>query len=368
MADLCVNCKMCARECPSKVDIPRLMLEAKAANVSRHGLDRGDWVLARTESFAHLGSALAPLANNLMANPVMRWSLERFFGISRKRRLPQFAARSFLRLARQRGWTRRPRSARPRVAYFVDIFANYNDPLIAEAVVTVLQHNGIEVYVPPGQVGCGMAPLAYGDVETARELAQRNLRLFVDLARDGFPILCSEPTAAVMLRQDALALLGDSDAETVAAQVVECSAFLWDLHQQGQLRTDFRRLDLSIGHHIPCHVKALGRPAVGPDLLATIPGVRVGTIDRSCSGMAGTFGFKSSAYATSLAVGKPMLDELARPAYLFGSTECSACRLQMEDGTQKRTLHPAQYLALAYGLLPAVEDRLREPIGEWVLQ
>jgi hypothetical protein len=63
-----------------------------------------------------------------------------------------------------------------------------------------------------------------------------------------------------------------------------------------------------------------------------------------------------------------MLDELAKPSYLFGSTECSACRLQMEDGSRKRTLHPAQYLALAYGLAPAVEGRLREPVGEWVLR
>ena len=75
------------------------------------------------------------------------------FGVSRQRRLPTFAGRSFLRLARKRGWTRKPRGARPRVAYFIDTFANYNDPIIAEAVVSVLHHNGIEVYVPPGQVG-----------------------------------------------------------------------------------------------------------------------------------------------------------------------------------------------------------------------
>src|SRR5262249_58381385 len=125
----------------------------------------------------------------------------------RRRRLPGFTARSFLRRAVRHGWTRRPRSARPRVAYFVDVFANYNDPLIAEAVVAVLHHNGIEVYVPPGQVGCGMAPLACGDVDTARETLQHNLRVFAELAREGCPILCSEPTAALMLRHDALDLL-----------------------------------------------------------------------------------------------------------------------------------------------------------------
>ncbi|HZY86660.1 MAG TPA: FAD-linked oxidase C-terminal domain-containing protein, partial [Gemmataceae bacterium] len=194
VADLCVNCKMCASECPSRVNVPKLMLEVKAANAAEHGLDRGDWVMARTESFAWLGSAFAPLTNALLGHPAARWLLERLFGVSRRRRLPAFAGRSFLRRARHRGWTRRPRSARPRVAYFVDVFANYNDPLIAEAVVAVLHHNGIEVYVPPGQVGCGMAPLAYGDVETARESVQHNLHVLADLAREGCPILCSEPT------------------------------------------------------------------------------------------------------------------------------------------------------------------------------
>jgi len=222
----------------------------------------------------------------------------------------------------------------------------------------VLHHNGIEVYVPPGQLGCGMAPLAYGDVETARELAGHNLRLLAELAREGFPILCSEPTAALMLRHDAVDLLGDADAELVAAGVVEFTAFLWDLKQQGLLHRDFRPVEAAVGHHVPCHVKALGREPCGPALLSLIPGLRVGTIDVSCSGMAGTFGLRSGNYDLSLEAGRPMLAELSRPAYLFGSTECSACRLQMEDGAGKRTLHPAQYLALAYGLMPGLEERL----------
>ncbi len=249
----------------------------------------------------------------------------------------------------------------------MDVFANYNDPSIAEAVTAVLHHNGVEVFVPPGQVGCGMAPLAYGDVETARESAQHNLRLFADLAREGWPILCSEPTAALMLRQDALDLLDDPDARLVASQTVECTAFLWDLHQEGRLKTDFRRLDASVGHHVPCHLKALGRPPAGPELLRLIPGLRVHTIDVNCSGMAGTYGLKAANYAVSLTAGRPMLEELSRPRVLFGSTECSACRMQMEDGAGKRTLHPVQYLALAYGLMPELARRLTQPIRGLVL-
>jgi Fe-S oxidoreductase len=368
VADLCVNCKMCALECPAHVNIPKLMLEAKAQHVAEHGLNRGDWVLARTETFARLGSALAPVVNFALASRPVRWLLEKLFGISRKRRLPAFAARTFLRRARRRGWTRPPRGRRPRVAYFVDVFANYNDPRIAEAVVAVLQHNGIDVYVPPGQRGCGMAALAYGDVETAREIAQFNLRLLAEVAREGYRIICAEPTAAYMLQHDYPDLVDDPDARLVADWTVELTAFLGELHRHGRLRTDFQPLALSVGHHVPCHLKALGGPPAGPALLALIPGLSVTTIDVSCSGMAGTFGLRADNYAVSLEAGRPMLEELAQPRVRFGSTECSTCRLQMEDGTGKRTLHPVQYLALAYGLMPELAQRLAQPVGQLTLR
>ena len=41
-----------------------------------------------------------------------------------------------------------------------------------------------------------------------------------------------------------------------------------------------------------------------------------------------------------------------------GVAECSSCRLQMQDATGKRAVHPAIILAHAYGLLPAAGRRL----------
>jgi Fe-S oxidoreductase len=249
------------------------------------------------------------------------------------------------------------------VAYFVDVFANYNDPTIGEATVAVLRHHGVEVYVPPRQVGCGIAPLSVGDVETAREQAVRNVRAMADLVREGYRVVCSEPTAALMLSQDYLDILPDPDAAALAANTVELTTFLWELHQAGRLRTDFRPLDLTLGHHVPCHLKALRGPAAGPGLLALIPGVTVHTIDVSCSGMAGTWGLKAANYDTSLEAGRRMLAEVNRPRVVFGSSECSACRMQMQEGSGKRALHPVQYLAHAYGLLPEIGARLRKPLG-----
>lgn len=366
VTDLCINCKMCASECAAHVDIPRLMLETKALLHSQHGLRRADWFASRLEGLSRWGSNIPVILNFLLSRTGVRWGMEKLFGLSRHRRLPAFARRNFIKVARRRGWTqkhsnesdRKPR----RVAYFVDTFASYHDISIAEATVQVLQRQGIEVYVPERQRGCGMAALAMGDTDLARKAAWTHLRIFGDLIREGYEVICSEPTAAVMFRQDLPRLIDDLDAHLLAEKTRELSDFLWDLHQRKQLRTDFQPLPISVGHHVPCHVKALGVGVHGPQLLALIPELRVESIDVSCSGMAGTYGFPARNYARSLQAGQPMLRELARPKYLFGSTECSTCRMQMEEGTSKRTLHPVQYLALSYGLMPELAQKLKQPL------
>ena len=56
-----------------------------------------------------------------------------------------------------------------------------------------------------------------------------------------------------------------------------------------------------------------------------------------------------------------------RPEIQYGSSECSSCRMQMQEGAGKRALHPVQYLALAYGLLPELKRRLEAPLRNLVL-
>jgi hypothetical protein len=42
-----------------------------------------------------------------------------------------------------------------------------------------------------------------------------------------------------------------------------------------------------------------------------------------------------------------------------GVTECSGCKMQMEQGTEVPTIHPLKLLALSYGLLPEIHTRLQ---------
>jgi L-lactate utilization protein LutB len=66
IADLCVNCHQCRLECPAAVDIPKLMIEAKAQYVASNGLGTADWVLTRLDSVARWSSRLATVSNWLL--------------------------------------------------------------------------------------------------------------------------------------------------------------------------------------------------------------------------------------------------------------------------------------------------------------
>src|SRR5260221_14530445 len=77
VANLCFNCKQCQLECPSNVNIPQMMIEAKGAYVAEHGLPQPEWFLSRAHSFQRLGSMAALAFNWILASPVSRWLLER---------------------------------------------------------------------------------------------------------------------------------------------------------------------------------------------------------------------------------------------------------------------------------------------------
>jgi Fe-S oxidoreductase len=301
-----------------------------------------------------LGGLIAPAANWALQNRQMRWLFEKTLGISQGRKLPRVTSRSFLRRAARRRLTRPSRRTGQKVLYFVDVYANYFDPQLAEAMVAVLEHNGIAVYVHPEQKQAGMPSIACGALEHARRLAEHNVAIFAEAVRQGYHIVATEPAAALCLAHEYPQLLDDDDARLVAANSSEAGSYLWNMHTRGQLQLDFRPLNVSLGYHTPCHLRALKVGSPGEQLLDLIPGLRLHHIEQGCSGMAGTFGLLHKNYRNSLRAGWKLISWLRDPDLQAGVTECSTCKMQMEQGATKPTIHPIKLLALSYGLMPEV--------------
>ncbi len=58
--------------------------------------------------------------------------------------------------------------------------------------------------------------------------------------------------------------------------------------------------------------------------------------------------------------GRGLLKRLRDGDIEIGATECAACRIQMEQGQTKRTLHPIKLLSLGYGLNPALRQHFKD--------
>jgi len=348
VADGCIGCHMCAVECPSAVDVAKLMAETKARLARDAGLRWTETVLSRGEGMGRLGSLFGPVANLALRVPGARWIMEKLTGVDRRRPMPPFAFRSALGKLRRRAEARRPGRPAGRVVYFADLFATYHDHALALAVVDVLTHNGVEVLIPD-QKSAAMPMIAYGDLPAARGVIRYNLERLADADLAGLTIVCSEPTAALCLARTWPDIEPTDAARNVAGRARELTDYLLDLHQAGKLRTDFRPIgEVELAYHAPCHLRAV-HDRSGADLAELIGGVRAERLEPSCCGIAGTFGFQKAKLDLSLAIGEPMLSALRSSRAAVGLTECSTCRMQMEFATGKPTVHPAKLLAAAYG-------------------
>ncbi len=358
IADLCVNCHQCRLECPAEVDIPKLMVECKAQYVATNGLRPSDWLLTRPDLLAGYSSGFASVVNWAIGNRPMRWLLEKVAGIAQGRKLPRLALRNLVRVAHRRKLSRPTRGTGSKVLYFADVYATWYDVQLAESLVAILEHNGIEVYIPPRALHAGMAAVSAGATDAAKRLAYGNIRLLADAVRQGYQIVTTEPSTALCLTHEYPNLLDEDDVHLVARNTSEACGYLWRMHQHGDLKLDLSPIDAVLGYHQPCHQRALNGGAPGHSLLRLIPGLTVRPLNHGCSGMAGMYGLKRKNYRASLRVGWELISALRDPAVQCGTTECSACKIQMEQGTTKPTLHPLKLLAHAYGLMPDVGRQL----------
>jgi FAD/FMN-containing dehydrogenase/Fe-S oxidoreductase len=356
VADTCFHCHQCRLDCPAVVDIPKLVTEFKAQYTAAHGLRLSDLLLSRLDILASLASRFPALANWSLRNRSMRWLLQKVTGIAQGRRLPVIAKQTFFSWASRRRLTKQKRSGGRKVLYFVDQYANWHNPLVGRALVEVLLHHRINVYVPLGQSPTWMAKIAMGDVERARRLAAPTIRLLAEAIRQGYEIITTEPSAALCLKHEYRNLIESEDSKLVAEHTWDAGRYLWNMHQSNELELDFQPVAMSTIYHLPCHLRAIDADQPGRNLMKLIPALQVLEADAGCSGMAGTYGLKAENYRTSLRIGWPLISKMQATTAQFGTTECSSCKLQMEQGVDKPTLHPIVLMAYAYGKLPEAKQ------------
>jgi FAD/FMN-containing dehydrogenase/Fe-S oxidoreductase len=352
MADtlkLCVSCKACRHECPTGVDMAKMKIEVLAARAAKHGLSLRERLVGFLPHYVALASRLAPLANWRNNSPLLRRLFEKFVGISARRALPAWRRDVFRIDVEAVG----PADGRE-VVLFADTFNRAYERENLDAALRVLVEGGYRVHIPrPADNGrplcCGRTFLSAGMVDHARTELDRLVTTYAPFARRGVPIVGLEPSCLLTLRDELLSLRADETAKSVSVQALLFEEFLVREAGAGRLLLPLGPIAGKALVHGHCHQKSFGAFKPVEQVLRLVPDLNVETIESSCCGMAGAFGYGADTYQASMDMAELSLLPAVRRADAAALivADGTSCRHQIKDGTDRAALHVARVLAIS---------------------
>jgi Fe-S oxidoreductase len=298
-----------------------------------------------------MASRVGGLLSALEHMPLIGAATKRALGLATERSLPRFKT-SFL--GRQTELKPLASTSGREVLLFVDTFNNYIDTQNALAAQQVLQAAGYTVHLNhrPGErpLCCGRTFLSAGMVDQAKAEARRTLDALVPFVKRGVAIVGLEPSCLLTLRDEFLDYGYGEEAKQLARHAFLFEEFLVKEHKAGRLTLELKALETKTAMlHGHCHQKAFDALTPVQTVLSWIPGLNVSTIESSCCGMAGSFGYEAEHHAASMAMAEmsllPAIRNRAEGTVVVA--DGTSCRHQIQDGAETKATHTAVLLAQA---------------------
>jgi Fe-S oxidoreductase len=168
------------------------------------------------------------------------------------------------------------------------------------------------------------------------------------LAR-GVPVVGLEPSCVLTLRDELPAMLPGAEAGALVSGAFLFEEFLAGEAAGGRIPPAIAQREGRVLLHGHCHQKAFGAMDAVRGTLALVEGLQVETVESSCCGMAGAFGYGAETYDVSLAMGELSLLPAVRGAApeTIVAADGFSCRHQIEHGTGRPARHVASILCKA---------------------
>ena len=355
--DLCLACRACETACPSGVEYGRL-IEAARAEIEQRVTRPLPARLLRWAVFERL---LPSRVNLRLAGMGLRFyrasglrSLMRGVLPARLREIeslaPEVESPSFYR---HMGSVFPARGERKyRVALLSGCIANICFARLNEATVRVLQANGCEVTIHPGQTCCGALHVHAGLREAARRLARQNIDALLDGGFDA--ILTNAGGCGSTLKEYDELLEHDPHyserARRFVARVKDVNEFLDSI----DLNPRMSPVIATVTYQDSCHLAHGQRVRSAPrELLKRVPGLKLREMQMAdlCCGSAGVYNVVHT--EMSLAILEKKMAMVNATSAERIATANPGCMLQLRAGVARfgqgqRVSHVMEILDEAY--------------------
>lgn len=364
--DLCLGCRACETACPSGVPYGQLLETARAEIVEAQAEQRKSEALLVAFVLKHIftrprllaaamklakwfrDSGLAELA---FASKLLGGRLQFGLAVLLSSRSP-FAGAANLQaqawpLSSGETAKSRVRLGVLRGCVMEGLFTEAN-----RATERVLMRNGCELAGVQKQVCCGALHAHAGHMETARELARKNIKAFHDEGCESIIVNSAGCGAAMKEYGEWL----EEDKE-FAAQAAEFSAKVRDISEflaaRGMTRPQ-GQVDACVTYDAPCHLMHAQRIVTPPlELLQAIPGLRFTALAgaETCCGGAGIYNLQHPELSAEILSGK--LENIRRTGAELVATANPGCIMQIGAGAklaglEVKVVHPVELLDAAY--------------------
>lgn len=347
--DLCLSCKGCKSECPSRVDVAKLKVEFLNYYYQIQKPGARDYIFAYFPKILHFFSNIPWLYNLAVELSQTFPIVKRLIGIANQRNLPRMAPRKMIEKN-----IREP--IRGKILMVTDPYTTYLEPEIGIKSLLLLEAMGFQV-IPLKVDGLGRTLISKGFVTEAKKHLTNVINQINLLDPKGiYPIIGLEPSEINILREEIFDL--NVIDHIKAKELSERSYFI----DEFILRQDLTSLPIKtkevstypIVLHGHCHQKAAtllpDGKAVGVEASRQVLmafGYDVEVLPTGCCGMAGAFGYESEHYEFSQQVGQLSLFPLLLDPENQKKIICSpgtSCRTQIKDGVDREGLHTVELL------------------------
>ena len=342
---LCVSCKACKRECPTGVDMSKMKIELTNLKTQKYGLNLHDKLIAYLPDYAKIASKIPSLFNLRDKIPGVAKLSEIFLDFTSKRPLPKWR-KDFFKDDELPNSIILNSNKLP-VIMFVDTFSRYFEPENIRSAIKVLKAAGYYPFLPSPKVSkkplcCGRTYLSNGLIDKAKAEGKLILKTFLPYLKDGIPVVGLEPSCILSFRDELPALINDPNIN-----LLKNNSFTFEELLSKQCdKLNFKKMNKKVLLHGHCHQKAFDAVKPIESVLGMIEGLKVETIDTSCCGMAGSFGYNKNTYDISLKMAKERLF----PAIMKTKEDITviadgtSCRCQIKDGINRESVHVARFL------------------------
>ncbi len=337
VVDRCLLCTNCVQTCPPNIPVDEIVVAArhkiyggKRQNLIKRKLLRQ---FMDSRGFGSILSRVGALAHDTGLFPPD---------------FPAPAGKPFL--SSHSGSYPAEGRRRAKVAYFVGCGTNAFYPDTAEDVIKVMNRNGIEVVIPEGLVCCGLPAMVEGDLETAQELARKNIAILA--AQESDAIITDCTSCGRSLKAKFNKLFPDNDplllkAAALGDKVWEATDYLNSIG----LSAAPGNFPEAFTYHVPCHRGWSQTLREAPRLLlAKVPGAKLIEMEfpEKCCGAGGNFFMAYKELSQKIRAHK--IQDIESTGAGIVISQCPSCRSYLSAKLkQKKFMHPLSFLARSYG-------------------